>query len=490
MAAHRFDRRDHHHRPRFHVRPPTGYVNDPNGPLLSGGTFHLYFQHVLDTPRVGPVHWGHATSPDLVSWTLHPHALTPTPGTPDEGGCWSGNTVRVDDRVYAFYSAFTRGDRFQPVRRAESADGFTFTDSTAMVQPPGADEAPVQFRDPFVWRHHGRWCMLVGAGLGGDLAQARLYESADLSDWTYVGPFASRVRTAPGTAYDTGIMWECPQYAPLGEWGVLLVGAWHPHQGTMRVLALSGRDGANELTDPGPARQADHGPNFYAPSVLRDPTGRILVWGWATEGRDAAATVEADWSGMLTLPRVLTVTETGEPRWHPPAELTGLREERLDRAEGPLSAARVVDGVPAQFELELRLTVPSQEHPPTQVRLVTAGSDADAERPEHLMVVVDWRAGTVVLDRDAASRDDRSHRGRFTMDDAVVPAGTDGRSVELRLLVDGSVGELFSATGQVLTTRFYPTGTPPWTLQVDPGGPLHGEVTVWRLRSAVRSAAD
>jgi beta-fructofuranosidase len=477
---------DDHHRPRFHVRPPSGYVNDPNGPLVHHGTFHLYFQHVLDTARVGPVHWGHATSTDLVTWTLHPHALTPAPGTPDEGGCWSGNTVAVDGRVYAFYSAFTRGDRFQPVRRVESEDGFTFAHSTAMVGPPGADEAPVQFRDPFVWRHHGRWCMVVGAGVGGDLAQARLYESADLSDWSYVGPFASRVRTDHGTAYDTGIMWECPQYAPLGKWGVLLVGAWHPDEVIMRVLALSGRDSANELVEPGPARQADHGPNFYAPSVLQDPTGRVLVWGWATEGRDADATVEADWSGMLTLPRVLTVTETGEPRWHPPAELVGLRSERLDHVEGPLSRLHAIDGVPAQFELELDLTVPSEEHPPTAVRLVTAGGDSDAAPSERLVLRIDWRDRTVSLDRNAASRDVRAHRGSFTLDDAVVPTGDAGaRRVQLRLLVDGSVGELFSGTGQVLTSRFYPSGAPPWTLQLDPGGEAHGEVTVWRLRAAV-----
>jgi len=47
-----------HHLPRYHVRPPTGYVNDPNGPVFLGNRWHLYFQHVYDTPRRAPVVWG------------------------------------------------------------------------------------------------------------------------------------------------------------------------------------------------------------------------------------------------------------------------------------------------------------------------------------------------------------------------------------------------------------------------------------------------
>ncbi len=476
-----------HHAPHFHVRSADGYVNDPNGPVHYRGSYHLYFQQVFDTPRTGPVHWGHATSTDLVTWTLHRPALTPSPGTPDEGGCWSGNTVVADDRLYAFYSAFDPENPFQPVRRAESGDGFEFTGSIPMVDAPDASESPVQFRDPFVWWHHGRWCMIVGAGLAGDdadggpLGQARLYESADLAQWRYVGPFASRRRIHEGTGHDTGMMWECPQYAALGEWGVLFVGAYDHSKGITHVLALIGRDQADRLADPGPAVRIDQGPNFYAPSVMRDPDGRVLVWGWVTEGRDTAASIEADWSGMLTLPRVLTVTDEGEPRWHPPAELAALRDGAIAAVEGPLEAGSSVDvpDVPAQFELDLALTTPGTDREPTHVRLVTGEA-------EHLDLLVDWRAGTVALDRDAASQDPRSQGGAFSIADAVDGDAEGSASVRLRLLVDGSVGELFAA-GQVLTCRFYPQTPPPWTLRVTPGagGPVDGHVTVWRLRRSV-----
>ncbi len=68
-------------------------MNDPNGPFLHHGRYHVFYQHNPDAPVHGNIHWGHASSPDLVRWEHHPVALTPTPGGPDEAGCWSGCVV-------------------------------------------------------------------------------------------------------------------------------------------------------------------------------------------------------------------------------------------------------------------------------------------------------------------------------------------------------------------------------------------------------------
>ena len=38
--------------PVHHVRPPSGWVNDPNGPIRWNGRYHLFFQH---NPKA-PVH--------------------------------------------------------------------------------------------------------------------------------------------------------------------------------------------------------------------------------------------------------------------------------------------------------------------------------------------------------------------------------------------------------------------------------------------------
>lgn len=50
--------------PLFHVAPPVGRLNDPNGLIEVGGTYHAFFQYTPQHPRK-LVYWGHATSTDL-----------------------------------------------------------------------------------------------------------------------------------------------------------------------------------------------------------------------------------------------------------------------------------------------------------------------------------------------------------------------------------------------------------------------------------------
>eukprot|EP00878_Enallax_costatus_P040460 GHUV01046716.1.p1 GENE.GHUV01046716.1~~GHUV01046716.1.p1 ORF type:complete len:129 (+),score=16.11 GHUV01046716.1:468-854(+) len=93
-------------RPAFHVAPRSGWINDPNGPIYCNGQYHLFYQHVPDSPewQWGLV-WGHATSKDLVHWKHLPHALVPQANTPDRDGCFSGcATTDVDGTPTILYT--------------------------------------------------------------------------------------------------------------------------------------------------------------------------------------------------------------------------------------------------------------------------------------------------------------------------------------------------------------------------------------------------
>jgi beta-fructofuranosidase len=414
------------HRPVAHLRPPRNWINDPNGLVFHDGYYHVCYQYNPFGARHANMHWGHFRSPDLLSWEALPLALTPTPGGEDADGCFSGNAVSDGDRLIAFYSA-NRQDRWsQPVTTATSYDGGHTFRARGDLLIPEVPEGLTMYRDPYVWRDGDGWRMLVGAALSDGRAAALLYESPDLEAWNYLGPFhASESRAVREML--TGEGWECPQFLPAGSGrGALIVSAWDDHDGPRCVVAMVG-DVHGDRFEPGPPALLDYGPDCYAPALLRGPGDRWLLWGWSWEARDEVWSDEDGWAGVLTIPREITVVD-GEVFQRPAEEVLALRGEQLELGE-----------VPRSFDLEatgegiLRLVTGADEY--LEIRLA---------------------AGEVVVDRDHASLDPRARGGSYRMP---CPSG------ELRVVVDRSIAEIFTATGQVLTVRFYPVGDGPWRLE-------------------------
>ncbi len=449
--------------PRFHVRPPTGFVNDPNGPLAIDGELHLYFQYRAAASGAGPVSWGHATSSDFVTWRYHRPAIAPQPYGPDRDGCWSGTTVCVDGRVAALYAGFAEGVAHQPTVLAWSTDyGFGFGDGRVVVPGPDPGDDIAHYRDPFVWREDERWRMLVGTGDRDHVAAARLYESSDLIDWSDRGALLALVRqTADGL--DTGAMWECPQLARLSGTDVLIVSPWVPGEKLKPVLTIADPTGAPVIA------RLDHGSSFYAASVLRESPFGPLVWGWATEERDDEWCVETDWSGLLTLPRQIDLGADGRVLSRPLPALTTLRRDPLVHLGGdaPTSA---VHGVPAQFELALELTSPVE---PVQLRIAFS-------EHERLDCVVDPARGEITVDASSASADPRARGSHVRFADRGLTAG---EPCSLTLFVDGSIVEAFTGSGACATVRLYPTTAPPWSIEVN-GLAGADRLTVWEMGPA------
>ena len=443
--------------PRYHVRPPSGYLNDPNGPIVHDGVFHLYYQCRLTMDQASPVLWGHATSGDLVHWDYHRPAITPHPFAGDRDGAWSGNTVLDDGQIRAFYSGQVAGEPLQRTLSAVSLDGgYTFA-APGEVIPTAEAGGLAELRDPFVWKVGDHWQMLLGASDGDGTAMIRGYNSPDLHAWTYTGALAQSRRTITALG-DTGEMWECPQVVKAGDHLVAVFGAYARDAGIMKVYSLpiahdpGGEYTHNATVDPASMRLVDHGPNFYAPSVLNDTPDGPLMWGWATEGRQSQWCEAAGWSGMLTLPRLVTRRADGSLASSPPSQLNQLRRGPR-RVIVPGSAAEVG----SQFEFGL--THDSQPTGTVQLRL-------DFGRGEHLEITVDYDGGCLSIDRNNASKDSRAHRGITEMAIGEPQAMDATADQAIRGFIDGSILELFLPDGQVATTRFYPTSAPPWRLSV------------------------
>ncbi|MFF9283140.1 glycoside hydrolase family 32 protein [Streptomyces griseosporeus] len=437
------------HAPRFHVRPPAHWANDPNGPFRWRDRYHLFYQHNPDAPVHGGIHWGHASSTDLAHWEHHPVALAPTPGGPDEAGCWSGCVVDDDGVPTAVYTGIDHAHAgLGTICLARAAD----PDDPALAvwkplpepvvagPPKGLDV--VMFRDPFVFRHAGRRWALVGAGHADGTPSVLLYDCTDLAEWRFAGVLLDGGDPVAADAFGDGAVgWECPQLlaARDGTW-VLLLSLWDGDPvstGYLTGRLVDGPDGGlrfGTLTG-GPF---DNGRDCYAPAVLQE-ADRALVWGWSWEARNAGEVLRAGWAGVLTAPRVVDVHADGSLRVSPAPEL------ELLRAAEPFVTA--VGRVPLPDAYDLTVTASG----PAAVSLLRAPSGAE------LTVRLDPAAGTVVLDRSAWPRTGREGSEPITLR----VGGRDGRTasagaaVTVRVLVDGSLLELFAEDRAVVTERVY-----------------------------------
>ena len=64
-------------RPKLHITPPTGWLNDPNGLCQRQGVYHAFYQYAPFHPEGGLKFWGHCTSMDLLHWTFEGVPLMP-----------------------------------------------------------------------------------------------------------------------------------------------------------------------------------------------------------------------------------------------------------------------------------------------------------------------------------------------------------------------------------------------------------------------------
>ena len=77
-------------KPILHYTTDTGWIGDPNGLVFHDSIYHMFYQlEPMSNNWSSNMHWGHATSTDLVYWTTQNIALYPD----QNGNCWSGSAV-------------------------------------------------------------------------------------------------------------------------------------------------------------------------------------------------------------------------------------------------------------------------------------------------------------------------------------------------------------------------------------------------------------
>jgi len=323
-------------RPQFHLLPAKNWMNDPNGPVYFNGSYHMFFQYNPHGPTWGDMSWNHAVSKDMMHWTHLPIALTPTPGSPDAFGCFSGSAVVVGKRVYMIYTGTAKSTPELATLKDGSSNiletqCLAYSDDPDLVRwtklpepvipktPPGMKETG--FRDPSIWKQGEWYYMTVGSGeerVGGCVL---LYRSKDLKAWEYMHQLTSGVwngKLTPNPC-DDGEMWECPDFFALDGGHVLIystLGKVFWQSGTLDEKTMKFKPLKTGLLD---------FDAFYAPKTQLDARGRRILWGWIPERRSDDEMKKAGWSGMMSLPRVMNLDKDGSLRLTMLPELTTLR---------------------------------------------------------------------------------------------------------------------------------------------------------------------
>lgn len=378
-------------------------MNDPNGLVHVEGTWHLFYQHHPASLLWGPMHWGHATSADLLRWQHHPVALEPD----HLGTAFSGSAVVDTDGVagfgrgalVAFYTHF-REEQPQAQGVAASTDGGTtwrtHPDNPVLPAPAGV----IDFRDPKVLRWEGpggaHWVMVVVAG-----HEVVLYRSDDLLRWAECSRFGAE-HGAHGGVWETPDLFELPVEGTDARRWVLTVsvidGAPAGGSGTQYFVGSFDGETFRCDGDPGEVRWVDHGPDFYAPQSWYGAPGGRRVWvAWMSNWAYARDVPASTWRGAMTLPREVSLRRGAAGRpvlvQRPVREAAAGATVVADHTDVPVGPETpwAVEVAPAAYELAVAGPRDADARWSVEVHRGPAGATR---------VLVDQGAGTLVVLRD------------------------------------------------------------------------------------------
>jgi fructan beta-fructosidase len=449
---------DEKYRPLIHFTPERNWMNDPNGMVYYKGTYHLFYQYHPGSSVWGPMHWGHATSKDLLHWKHEPVALFPD----SLGTIFSGSAV-VDinntsgfgkDGQVPIVAIFTQhnmaGEKagrndFQNQSIAYSLDeGLTWIkyQGNPVLRNPGISD----FRDPKVmWYEPGKkWIMTLAVK-----DHIRFYSSRDLKSWEKESEFGKDFGAHGG-------VWECPDLFPMEFNGkqtwVLIVslnpGAPNGGSGTQYFLGdFDGKEFIPYNTD---IKWLDYGPDDYAGVTWSDTGKRKIFLGWMSNWLYATVVPTEKWRSAMTIPRELSLKKSGNDIFiasDPVKELTSiesapmiLKNVTVTEKEKQINKKGVT-----KFPVQLKLSI-------DQVKdFSIILSNAAAEK---LVIGFDKKTNQYFIDRTHSGKTgfQKDFAGKHT-----APRLTTDTKMNMTLLIDVSSVELFADDGlSVMTAIFFP----------------------------------
>jgi len=466
------------YRPRFHFTPAKGWMNDPNGMIYLNGQYHLFFQHYPDGTVWGPMHWGHATSNDLVQWEEQPIALYPD----SIGMIFSGSAVLDKnntsglgpDGIAPLIAIYTQhnmpGEKagrtdFQNQSIAFSLDeGKTWTKyvGNPVLKTPNLKD----FRDPKVIWHEPtqKWIMSLAVA-----DHVELYSSPNLMNWTKESEIGKNL-------FAHGGVWECPDLLSFNHFGktiwVLLVSMnpGGPNGGSATQYIVGDFDGHSFEPYTTDIKWMDYGPDNYAGVTFSNVGDRNILIGWMSNWNYANLVPTEKWRSAMTVPRELSLLQKEEYSKVNSTTNSNINTNILPNELLLVSApVKELNAVFTKIQskenlvIEKTISLSTEKNPiPNRIDLTTTTLENDFEIilsnafNEKLIVGYDATKKQYFIDRTKAGIAN-FNKGFAAV--AVAPRLTlSNEHMDLSILLDKISVELFADGGRtVMTALFFPT---------------------------------
>ena len=468
--------------PVFHVTPPIGWMNDPNGFSYYQDKIHLFYQFHPYSKEWGPMHWGHCVSDDFIRWERLPVAIAPE-NSYDDAGCFSGSamSVKIESKVNINEKmqnvADLCGNIHNMTMQNEDAEqqiteinhqfhllAYTgvmkdYSQNQCLAVGDGktyrklpynpvitGDMLPenfsrVDFRDPKIWKEDDGYYMMVGNKTLEGIPQVVLFHSPNLKTWHFEAVLASAQR------HELGTMWECPDFFELDGKYVLMASPQDMcadtifHNGNNAVAMIGSYHPSVHQFHKQDVQTLDDGLDFYAPQSMLMQDGRRIMIAWMQSWDSNIRPVAQKWSCMMTLPRELHLVD-GKIIQMPVREIENYYVDTVNIENQVISDKQSFDGICGRI-LDMTVEVLDGDYSEFTIHF------AHDERFD-TKISYDKRKNQLELDRtySGMSRDTTAIRKvqvRYSKD-----------TLKLRILLDKYSAEIFVNDGtQVLSTTLY-----------------------------------
>lgn len=455
-------------RPKFHFCVPDGdgRPGDPNGCFYAQGRHHLMYLYKRDDQKF---YWGHVSSTDLCHWRHHRDALFPCQ---EDDGCFSGGAF-VDDDATAYLSFWIYNSKESMARKSfragiaiarsippyevwERLDDVAISSSEWGIAT--IDGKPIGCADPSnIWKKDNTYYMQTGnllvlnqygrneespPEMQGDWTE--LFSSHDMIRWVYEGRFYQRIHDQTWTQADEDAM--CPSFLPLpsrpegGELTEDYLQLFISHNRGCQYYI--GQYAEHRFTPTGYGRMTWKDSAFFAPEAYLDQQGRQIMFAWLRDNLPDDYE-RFGWSGVMSLPRVLWLTENGTLGIAPVPEVDALAYNKKEYDISALGQAEIP--LPDPLAVKIHLTaVPAKD---SQIGLILSKGKTKAR------IYYDHNRESLVF--DAACPEDNAK----PFCESAPCILRSGETLDMTVYIDASVVEIFVNQRQAITRRLYCTGT-------------------------------